>query len=181
MSSRKAKRPSGVACWIQFPRTRCPAYGNWRLSPPRGEPLPATNPRPSFRLGHRRLRSQQCAELQHLLDGPIKRLDVDVMHPLRCPGITRLSMNGFMRARLVHAQIPSPVPKSSYLRTKPVQIRELTMFSSWIFHPSIRVEEPMTRVASGTAVLLVFEGCGRSPDHQIGREDLKPNRFGVLK
>ena len=45
----------------------------------------------------------------------------------------------------------------------------------------IRVEEPMTRVASGTAGLLVFEGCGRLPDHQIGREDLKPNRFGVLK
>ena len=38
MSSRKAKRPFGVAktprrCWIQFPRTRCPAYGTWRLSP----------------------------------------------------------------------------------------------------------------------------------------------------
>ena len=38
MLLRKAKRPSGVAktprrCWIQFPRTQCPAYGTWRSSP----------------------------------------------------------------------------------------------------------------------------------------------------
>ena len=38
MSSRKAKCPSGAAktpkrCGIQFPRTRCPAYKTWRLSP----------------------------------------------------------------------------------------------------------------------------------------------------
>jgi hypothetical protein len=39
----------------------------------------------------------------------------------------------------------------------------------------------MTRVASGTAGLLVFEGCGRLSDQQIGRKDLKPDRFGVLK
>ena len=32
---KKGKTPSGVAktprrCWIQFPKTRCPAYGTWR-------------------------------------------------------------------------------------------------------------------------------------------------------
>ena len=45
MSSRKAKRPSGVAktprrCWIQFPRIRCPAYGTWRSSPRCSTALP---------------------------------------------------------------------------------------------------------------------------------------------